>query len=91
MRDTFPEVEKVYRDMLMRRSGEERVRMGADMFEASREIVLASLKAESPDDLRVRLFVRFYGADFEPAELARIVEAIRRHDSLTLPSAPTVE
>ncbi|HZE88669.1 MAG TPA: hypothetical protein VE404_03930 [Verrucomicrobiae bacterium] len=91
MSDTSPEVANLFRDMIMERSGEERVRMGADMFEASREIVLASLKAESPDDLRVRLFVRFYGADFEPAELARIVEAIRRHDSLTLPSAPTVK
>jgi len=64
--------------MIMGRGGEERLRMGSDMFEASREIVLASLMAESPVGVRERLFKRFYGADFGPADQARIVKEIRR-------------
>jgi len=65
----------------MQRGGEERLRMGSDMFEASREIVLASLMAEGSVGVRERLFRRSYGADFGPADQARIVEEIRRRES----------
>src|SRR5882724_4369357 len=58
-----------------------RLRMSADMFEASREIVLAGLTAEGPVGVRERLFIRFYGADFGPRDRARIVEEIRRRES----------
>ncbi len=62
MTDTSPEIAELVRQKLMARSGEERFLMGVRMFDAAREMVLASLPADlSPDDLRRRLFERIYG------------------------------
>jgi hypothetical protein len=69
MNDTPPEIEALVRERMMARSGAERFRMGVEMFEAARRMVLASF----PDDLseverKRRLFERIYGyplpADF---------------------------
>lgn len=62
MNDTSPEVEQKMREMIMARSGEERFIMGALMFDASRQIILASLPRDLPDaELKSLLFERIYG------------------------------
>ncbi len=43
MKDTTPEVEKRFHEMMMARSGAERLIMGSRMFDAARAIVIASL------------------------------------------------
>lgn len=66
MNDTPPELEEKVRDMMMERSGAERLIMGALMFDAAREMVLASLPKDLPEDeLKRRLFARIYGASIE--------------------------
>ena len=66
MNDTSPEVEKLYREMLMARSGEERMLMGALMFDAAREMVIASLPKDLPPmEFKRRLFERIYGFPLE--------------------------
>lgn len=63
MNDTSPEVERKMREMIMARSGAERFIMGALMFDAAREIILASLPKDLPDaELKSLLFERIYGA-----------------------------
>jgi hypothetical protein len=60
--DTAPEVREMMAAMLMRRSGEERFIMGALMFDAARELVIASLPpALPPPEFKRRLFERLYG------------------------------
>ncbi len=62
MNDTSPEIEKRFHEMIMARSGAERLIMGALMFDAAREIVLASLPKDLPEEeLKRRLFERIYG------------------------------
>ncbi len=62
MNDTPPEVEKMMREMIMLRSGEERFLMGALMFDAARELVIASLPRDLPPmEFKRRLFERLYG------------------------------
>ncbi len=62
MNDTSPEIEARVREMMMRRSNEERLIMGARMFDAAREIVIASLPKDLPEDeFKQRLFERIYG------------------------------
>jgi hypothetical protein len=62
MNDTPPEIEAMVREMLMRRSGEERMMMGARMFDAAREMVIASLPKDlPPDEFKRQLFERIYG------------------------------
>jgi hypothetical protein len=60
--DTPPEVAEMVRARLMARSGAERFRMGVEMFEAARRMVLASLPAGLTEtERKQRLFERLYG------------------------------
>lgn len=62
MTDTPPEIAEMVRARLMARSGEERFRMGVEMFEAARRMVLASLPPDLSEAERKRqLFERLYG------------------------------
>ena len=60
--DTPPEVAELVRARLMALSGAERFRMGVQMFDAARRMVLASLPADLTESERKRqLFQRLYG------------------------------
>ena len=62
MTDTSPEIAELVRQKFMSRSGEERFLMGVRMFDAAREMALASLPAGfAPEELRRQLFQRLYG------------------------------
>ena len=66
MTDTTPEIERVMRDKLMARSGEERFVMGAQMFESAREMVKASLPSGlSEAEQRRQLCKRLYGKEID--------------------------
>ena len=66
MTDTPPEIERMMRDQLMARSGEERFVMGAQMFESAREMIKASLpRGLSEVEQRRQLFARLYGIEIE--------------------------
>jgi hypothetical protein len=72
MNDTPPEIEERMREMMMARSGAERLIMGSSMFDAARAIVIASLpKNLSEDEFKRRLCERIYGAPME--ELVSVV------------------
>lgn len=60
--DTSPEIASLVRERIMALSGSERFVMGCQMFEAAREMVLASLpKGISEAERRELLFRRMYG------------------------------
>lgn len=62
MTDTPPEIAELVRARLMALSGAERFRMGAQMFDAARRMVLASLPPNLTESERKRrLFERLYG------------------------------
>jgi len=66
MTDTPPEIERMVRDKIMARSGEERFTMGAQMFDSTREMVKASLRRElSQTKQRRLLFKRIYRTEIE--------------------------
>ena len=72
MNDTPPEVERLVREMLMARSGEERLLMGSAMFDAARDMVIASLPENLPSaEFKRRLFERLYGFSLEEALQAK--------------------
>src|SRR5437016_10908543 len=80
MNDTPPEMEARYRDMLMQRSGEERLKMGCVMRETARALVEASIREQdpqaTPEAVRKGLFLRFYGHEFDAESRAKILAAI---------------
>ena len=62
MNDTTPEVALLVRKLSSRKTGVERLQMGASMFETARTMVLASLPPGLPErEIRRRLCARFYG------------------------------
>ena len=70
MTDTSPEIAEMVRARLMALSGAERFRMGVQMFEAARRMVLASLPADLTEtERKCRLFERIYGEPL-PAQAA---------------------
>lgn len=80
MNDTNPEIESRFIKMAMEKSGQERLKMGFEMFNMARKQVLASIKINKPDaglkEIRRELFIRFYGQDFSSEELAKILTRI---------------
>ena len=62
MTDTTPAVAELVRSKMMARSGAERFVMGTRMFEAARDMVLASFPAGlSESERKRRLYERIYG------------------------------
>jgi hypothetical protein len=82
MNDTSSEVERIFRERLLGRSGEERLKMGCSMHATARALVRASVLEEdpsaSPGTLRRAFFLRFYGADFDGEARARILASLER-------------
>ena len=77
MTDTSTEVMERYRAMLLARSGEERLKMGASMNATARALIRASVLAKdpqaSPATLRRALFLRLYGHEFDAATREKIL------------------
>ena len=64
MTDTTPEIQRMVRDTIMARSGEERFIMGAQMFESAMAMAKASLPSGLPvAEQRRRLFKHIYGTE----------------------------
>ncbi|MBF0104784.1 MAG: hypothetical protein HQM16_05605 [Deltaproteobacteria bacterium] len=61
MTDTDPKTEAIYAKMIMAKSGVERLKMGLSMFDMSKKIVIASIRATgNTDNMTRQLLIRFY-------------------------------
>ena len=82
MRDTSAEMEQKFRSMLMKRSGEERLKMGCSMHATAQALIRASVLEDNPSATRAgikkALFLRFDGQDFSPSTRKRILRALER-------------
>lgn len=80
MRATSPEVEHKFRNLLLQRSGEERLKMRCFMHATAQALVRASILEKdphaSPATLRRALFLRFYGHDFDAQTREKILLAL---------------
>ncbi len=80
MKDTHLQVERRLRAILAQKTGEERLILGCSMFSFSKELVQCSIRQQNPSitpsALRRELFLRFYGRDFPPDKLDKILKSI---------------
>lgn len=64
MNDTSVGIEYRFQGMMMKKSGQERLKMGFSMFNMARRQVVASIKIDNPNadikEIRRRIFLRFY-------------------------------
>lgn len=65
MNDTHPDIEQEFHSRLMARSGEERLRMGTDMFTSALALMRAGISATHGEltefEMRELLLERLYG------------------------------
>ena len=74
MKDTSEKMERIYNEMLMKKTPEERVKMFFSMLNAARRIVLSTIKDKK--HWRKEMFLRFYGDEFPPAQQEKIISAL---------------
>ena len=63
MNDAAPEVDELYRRMLLRRTPVERLYMACRMFSSARVLVRAGMPATSGAQIRRQVFLRLYASD----------------------------
>jgi hypothetical protein len=80
MTDTPPDVAAAFRALIMQRTEGERAMMAFEMFDLARLLMTADIRAQQPgitdDELRVRVFERTYGHDFDESDRRRVMSQI---------------
>jgi uncharacterized protein YneF (UPF0154 family) len=83
MKDTPPEIEEKVREIFRKKTPEERIRMGCEMYDVSRYLVRQALLRENPHiseaELKQQLFLRFYGNEFSKDKMAEILAHLAKH------------
>jgi len=70
--DTPPDVDELYRRMLLRRSPAERLCMACRMFSSARVLARAGMPAASGAHIRGQMFLRLYAADMPDDRLREL-------------------
>ena len=77
MNDTHPEIAVRFRNLIMSKTGQERLLMGCSMYDAAKEIVRSSIYNNNPGitkaGMRKEVFLRFYGREFSRAEREKLL------------------
>jgi len=77
MNDTHPEMAVRFRELMMSKTGQERLLMGCSMYDTAKEIVCSSIYNNNPGitkaDMRREVFLRFYGQEFSRAEREKLL------------------
>ncbi|MFH1868531.1 MAG: hypothetical protein ABH843_06125 [Candidatus Omnitrophota bacterium] len=80
MKDTSREVEKIYNDMLLKRTPEERLKMGCSMFDLACAIIRSSFQKDiSGNEIKQRLFLRLYGADLKEEVKKKVIRLMKKN------------
>lgn len=83
MNDTSPEIEEKVHEIFRKKTPEERLRIGCEMYDASRYLVTQALLRENPGistvELKQQLFLRFYGDEFSKEKTAEILAHLAKH------------
>jgi hypothetical protein len=74
MKDTNEKIERIYNEMMMKKTAEERVKMCFSMLNTARRIVLSTIKDKK--NWRKEIFMRFYGDEFTSTQKEKIFFAL---------------
>ncbi len=80
MFDTHPDVAIQFRELMMRKSGEERLLMGCSMYDTAKQIVRSAIYNSRPGitdaEVKREIFLRFYGPEFSQADREKFLSAL---------------
>lgn len=86
MKDTAPEILEHYERMLLKKSGVERLMMGFSMPETARQLMKAAILERNPGisrlELKKEIFLRFFGNDFSPPLLQKILNHLKKEQKI---------
>jgi hypothetical protein len=78
--DTAEKIDIIYRKMLMTKSPVERLKMAGSMLMTAKRLAVNGIREQFGElgeaELRVQLFLRFYGHEFSEKKRAKIIESI---------------
>lgn len=78
MNDTSSKTQIRLAEMMMAKTGVERLKMGFSMFDMSKQLVIASIVASGKgDDIRRQLLLRFYQSDLRPNTINAIAPCVK--------------
>jgi hypothetical protein len=75
MKDTSEAMERIYNEMIMKKTPEERFRMGLSMLNTARRIVFSTIKDK--ERWREEMFLRFYGDEFTDEQKEKILNSLK--------------
>ena len=80
MFDTNPDIAIRFRDLMMSKTGEQRLLMGFSMYDTARQIVRSAIYNSRPeitdDEMKKEIFLRFYGKEFSRADREKFLSAL---------------
>jgi hypothetical protein len=80
MLDTHPDIAIRFRELMMRKSGEQRLLMGCSMYDTAKEIVRSAIYNSQPEikdaEIKREIFLRFYGQEFSEADREKLLSAL---------------
>ena len=80
MNDTHPDIAIKFQELMMSKSGEQRLLMGCSMFDTAKKIVQSALASQQPEitakEMREGIFLRFYGHEFTQIVKQKILSAL---------------
>jgi len=80
MFDTHPDVAIRFRDLMMSKSGQQRLLMGCSMYDTAKKIVRSAIYNSRPEitdqEMKTEIFLRFYGKEFSRADREKFLSAL---------------
>ena len=80
MFDTHPEIAVRYRELMMRKSGQQRLLMGCSMYDTAKQIVRSAIYNSRPGitdaEIKREIFLRFYGEEFSQADREKYLSVL---------------
>jgi hypothetical protein len=81
MNDTSEKIEQKMIELIKNKTGPERFEMGCSMYDFSKQLMIRGLLEKDPwlseADLREKLFLSFYGDEFDSNRKAKIICFLR--------------
>ena len=81
MNDTSKDAERIYNSLLLKRTPEERLKMGCSMFDLACSIIKSSFPKDLSDsEIKQRLFLRLYSSDLEERVKRQVLRGMKNRE-----------
>ena len=78
--DTHPEIAVRFRDLMMSKTGQQRLLMGCSMYDTAKQIVRSAIYNSRPGitdaEIKREIFLRFYGQEFSQADREKYLSVL---------------